>query len=35
MMEHLKFFAKVAVAIFVIYQVTPISNAITKNYTGI
>lgn len=35
MKEHLVFFAKVAVAMFVIYQVSAISNAVTKNYTGI
>lgn len=34
-MEHLQFLLKVAVAILVINQVSAVSSAINKNYTGI
>jgi hypothetical protein len=34
MMEHIKFAAKVAVVILVIYQIAPVRDAITRNYLG-
>lgn len=32
MMEHLKFAGKVALVIFLIYQVAPVRDIVTKNY---